>query len=70
MSVDHVEIYEDAAGEFRWRAVAANDEIVATGESHSRSTDAIRAAQGVLGEEVLVWTFEEGPEPEEGPVEE
>lgn len=41
-----VEVYEDAAGEFRWRKVVGNGEITATsGEGYSRSYDAIDAAQ-------------------------
>jgi len=27
--IHHYEVYEDEAGEFRWRKVAANDEITA-----------------------------------------
>ena len=70
MSVDHVEVYQDESDEWRWRAIAANEEIVATGESHTRATDAARAAKGVLGEDVPIETFAVGPEPTEGPVEE
>jgi hypothetical protein len=36
------EIYEDAAGEFRWRVKAGNGEIVATGEGHPRRDGARR----------------------------
>lgn len=39
----HVEFHEDAAGEWRWRLKAANGEIVATGEGHTREVDAMRA---------------------------
>lgn len=41
----HYEIYEDEAGEFRWRLVAANGRIVAdSGEGYTRESDAHRAA--------------------------
>lgn len=41
-------IFEDDAGEFRWRLVAANGEIVATsGEGYTRRHDARRAAETV-----------------------
>lgn len=53
-NVDHVLVYRDDAGEWRWSAVAANREIVAEGESHSRREDAVRAAQGVLGDGVKI----------------
>jgi uncharacterized protein len=39
------EIYEDAAGEFRWRLVAANGEIVAQSEGYTRRGDAERGAE-------------------------
>lgn len=41
------EIYEDDAGEHRWRLVAGNGEIVATGEGHTRWEDAERAIETV-----------------------
>lgn len=50
----HVEVYEDDAGQWRWRALAANNEIVASGESHTRPEDAERAARGVFGQEIAV----------------
>lgn len=53
-NVKHVVVYEDAAGEWRWHAVAPNGEIVAEGESHSREADAARAAQGVFGIDVTI----------------
>lgn len=53
-SIDHVIVYVDAEGGYRWRAVAGNNEIVATGESHTRPEDAARAARGVLGHDVDV----------------
>ena len=36
------EIYEDVAGEWRWRVRAENGEIVAEGESYTRKHDALR----------------------------
>jgi uncharacterized protein YegP (UPF0339 family) len=42
---DRFELYEDAAGSWRWRKVAPNGEIIATGEAHTRRADAIRAAR-------------------------
>ncbi len=43
--MDTVEIFEDAAGEFRWRRVAGNHECISQGESHTREADALRAAR-------------------------
>ena len=38
------EVYEDRAGEFRWRLVAGNDQIVATsGEGYATKAGAMRA---------------------------
>lgn len=53
-TVDHIRVYRDVAGEFRWAAIGGNGEIVATGESHPRKQDAIRAAHGVVGDDVPV----------------
>lgn len=52
--VDHILVYSDDAGEFRWSAVAGNGEIVAQGESHRDRHDAVRAAQGVFGAEIPI----------------
>ncbi|MFB6177636.1 MAG: YegP family protein, partial [Halobaculum sp.] len=42
------EIYEDSAGEHRWRLVAANGESVAdSGEGYTRRADAREAAERV-----------------------
>lgn len=43
MSTPTVDIYEDEAGEHRWRVVAANGETVAQGEGHRDRHDAERA---------------------------
>ncbi len=53
-NVDHIAVFEDGAGEWRWHAVAANNEIVAEGESHPREEDAARAARGVFGDQVVI----------------
>jgi uncharacterized protein YegP (UPF0339 family) len=48
---DTTEIFEDAAGGFRWRRVAPNGEIIASsGESFTREADAVRAATRVFGD--------------------
>lgn len=41
------EIYEDIDGEWRWRLVADNGEIVAQSEGYSRKEDAERGAAAV-----------------------
>lgn len=46
-NVKFLEVYKADDG-FRWRALAGNNEIVATGESHTTSHDAKRAAEGVF----------------------
>jgi uncharacterized protein YegP (UPF0339 family) len=44
--MDRVEVYRDDAGEWRWRKVAANGEIIATsGEGYTRKWSARRAAR-------------------------
>lgn len=41
-------VYEDSAGLFRWRLLAANNRIIAdSGEGYSRERDARRAATNV-----------------------
>lgn len=47
-NADHIRIYQDTQGEYRWHAQAANGEIIAEGESHTRLADAVRAAQAVF----------------------
>jgi uncharacterized protein YegP (UPF0339 family) len=58
-NVDHVNVFQDDADEWRWQAVAGNGEIVAQGEAHERKEDASRAARGVLGDDVEVREEEE-----------
>ena len=49
---DCTEVYEDAAGMWRWRRVAPNGEIVADcAEGYSRKYDAKRAADRVFENE-------------------
>jgi uncharacterized protein YegP (UPF0339 family) len=47
-NADHIRIYKDKNGQYRWHAVAGNGEIVAQGEAHTRLGDAVRAAQNVF----------------------
>jgi uncharacterized protein YegP (UPF0339 family) len=37
-----IEIYQDQAGEWRWRVKADNGEVVAVGEGYTRREDAER----------------------------
>jgi len=62
---DRVVVYEDQAGQFRWRAVARNNEIVAEGEAHTREEDAARAARGVFGDDMVIVRAERGSLTEE-----
>ena len=44
--VDYVELYQDEANEWRWRAVSNNGNVVAdSGEGYKRYSDAENAAQ-------------------------
>lgn len=38
------EVFKDEAGEYRWRLVAGNNEIVAQSEAYTRPEDAVRGA--------------------------
>ena len=40
---DRIEVYPTADG-WRWRRIAGNNEIIASGEAHTRAGDAVRAA--------------------------
>lgn len=53
-NVDHVVVYQDQGGEWRWHGVAGNGEIVVEGESHTREEDAARAVMAVFGDEVQI----------------
>ena len=49
--MDDTEVYQDAAGEWRWRVKAPNGEIIAdSGEGYTRREDAERAMERVFGE--------------------
>ena len=39
------EVFEDAAGEYRWRLVAANGETVAQSEGYTREQGAVEGAE-------------------------
>jgi len=54
MSDTTVQVFKDAAGAWRWRAVARNHETVATGESHGSRSDATRAARRAFPDAELV----------------
>ena len=45
MGAPKVEIYRDSAGEWRFRAVAGNGEIVAVGEGYKNEGDAVDEAR-------------------------
>jgi len=45
MSEPNAKVYKDDAGEWRFRIVAANGEIVAVSEGYSRQTDAWRGLE-------------------------
>lgn len=45
MTTDRIEVYRDGAEGWRWRRVAGNNEIISSGESHTRREDAVRAAR-------------------------
>jgi len=48
MNESRIETYEDEAGEWRWRLVAGNGEVVAHGEGYTRREDAQRGAADAL----------------------
>lgn len=46
----HFHLYKDAAGEWRWRLIAANGRIVATpGEGYANKSDALAGIDLVKG---------------------
>jgi uncharacterized protein YegP (UPF0339 family) len=48
-SSDRIEIYKDKVGEWRWRALAGNGEVIANGgEGFSRKWSARRAARRAM----------------------
>lgn len=42
-----IQVYRDRAGEYRWRLVAGNNEIVAVSEGYTLKQGATRSAQNV-----------------------
>lgn len=53
MRPDRIDVYEDDAGEWRWRLIAPNGQILAdSGEGYSRRSDAKRAATRAFIHEV------------------
>lgn len=62
MSAESVEFYKDKAGEWRWRAVAGNQEIVGTsGEGYKNEQDAVTEARQLFGSGVY-YRMEDGTE--------
>lgn len=56
-------VFRDAGGEFRWRGVARNGEVVATGaEGYSRAADAWRALCGFVNALALATVQQGGGE--------
>jgi len=47
---DRTEVFQDSAGEWRWRRLAPNGEVIAdSAESYTRRDDARRAGTRVFG---------------------
>ena len=44
----YIEVSEDNAGQYRWRAKAGNHEVVAVGESYTTRHDAERSARSLF----------------------
>lgn len=50
--MDRTEVYQDRAGEWRWRRIAPNGETIAdSGEGYTTEHDAERAAERVFHEQ-------------------
>lgn len=45
MALAKYEVFEDRRGEYRWRLVAANGEVVSQSEAYSRKADAERGLE-------------------------
>jgi uncharacterized protein YegP (UPF0339 family) len=59
--MDVVTIYRDKAGEWRWRRVAPNGEpISASGESFTRSADAVEGARRANMDQEYRIAYEDG----------
>jgi uncharacterized protein YegP (UPF0339 family) len=48
MKQPRFDIYQSRDQSWRWRLIAANGRIVASGESHTRKADAVRAVSTVI----------------------
>jgi len=58
MSKPRIEVYRDAAGQWRYRVLAANGETIAASEGYTRRADAQRGARDLLlatAEEIGAW---------------
>lgn len=56
--IKHYEVYEDEAGEWRWRRMAGNDLIVAdSGEGYVSKAGAERAVASLNSEHLPVFVF-------------
>jgi uncharacterized protein YegP (UPF0339 family) len=52
---DHrLKVFQGEDGEWHWHRQAANGEIVASGEGHSRRADAVRAAMDNFPNDVIL----------------
>ena len=47
MSKPRFDVYQDVEGYWRWRLLAGNNKLIASGEAHTRERDARRAAAKV-----------------------
>jgi uncharacterized protein YegP (UPF0339 family) len=64
-NVEHIEVYRDASGEWRWRWVAANGRRMAdSGEGYENRSDCLEAARYIAGTEPPVVLEEVAPEGE------
>lgn len=53
--VEHVKLWKDGAGEYRFVPVGANGEPLDNGsEGYTRAEDARRAARGLFGEDIRI----------------
>lgn len=59
---DRVEIYKDDNDEWRFRRIAANGEIVASGESYRNQVDAAKTARNIFPAVPVVLVDEKPPE--------
>ena len=41
-------VYQDKSGGYRWRLLAGNNKVIASGEAHTRERDAWRAIRTVM----------------------